>query len=53
MLVAEQGEVGRMVGRIGVLRSLSSRQSKGGFRGARGAVLLSFDDEDDKLGEGD
>ncbi len=41
-----------MVGRKGVLRSLSNRQSKGACRGARGEVLLSFDREDDELGEG-
>ena len=41
MLVGAGEEVGRKVGRRGVLRSLSSRQSKVDLQAARGAVLLS------------
>ena len=42
MLVWAGQEVGRKVGRRGVLRSLSNRQSRVDLRAARGAVLLSI-----------
>lgn len=41
MLVAARVQVGRRVGRRGVLRSPSSRQSEVEFRAARGVMLLS------------
>ena len=42
MLVGAGEEAGRKVGRRGVLRSLSSRQSRVDLRAAREAVLLSI-----------
>lgn len=41
MLDGARKQVGRKVGRRGVLRSLSSRQSRVDLSAARGAVLLS------------
>jgi hypothetical protein len=41
MLVEAEEVVGRKVGRRGVLRSLSSRQSRVDLRATRGAALLS------------
>jgi hypothetical protein len=47
MLVGAWEQAGRKVGRRGVLRSLSSRQSKVDLRVARGAVLLLVTRDDE------
>lgn len=49
MLVVTGEEVGRKVAKKGVLRLLSSRQSRVDFRAVRGSALLS-EYEDDEFG---